>query len=165
MTDKRNWPRPAAWGITHNEKLWTQFDSVADRSVVVEWSLADNYRTHLMEPGDRVIFWITGANGGIARMGFVLAVTRTPKGKWKDALGNWHASPFSGEFFLPPFPNRRYIHRSVLVADPNLADCELLGTAAQSQPPLRIEPAEWKIIERRLRQFDRASYAFRAAWA
>lgn len=165
MTGKESWGRPAAWAITQNEKLWTQFDSVADRSVIVQWSLGDSYRTKMMKPGDRAIFWIAGRNGGVARIGFVLDVRSTPKGRWKDAHGDWHAAPFSGQFFLPPLPNRRYIHRSVLARDPKMGKCELLSTAAQSQPPLRIETAEWKVIERLLVRFDRTSFDFRAAWA
>lgn len=64
MVDKQDWPKPAAWAITQNESLWQEFDSIADRSIIIEWSLSDNYRTHLMEPGDRTLFWITGRNGG-----------------------------------------------------------------------------------------------------
>ena len=149
--------------ITQNEKLWTEFDSVTDRSVVVEWSLGDNYRTEAMESGDRAIFWITGRSGGIARVGFVLTVQATPKGRWKDAHGKIHAAPFSGQFFLPPFPNRRYISRSALAGDPRMANCELT-TAAQRQSPLRIEATEWKVIERLLLRFDRSNFDFRAAW-
>lgn len=161
---KEEWGKPAAWAITQNEKLWTKFDSVADRSVMVEWSLGEDYRTQMMESGDRSIFWITGRRGGIARVGFVLRVCATPKGRWKDANGEWHAAPFSGQFFLPPFPNRRYIHRSALADDPAMANCELLTTAAQRQAPLRIEAREWKVIERLLLRFDRTNLDFRAAW-
>jgi hypothetical protein len=161
---KEEWGKPAAWAITQNEKLWTEFDSVADRSVIVEWSLGEDYRTEMMESGDRAIFWITGPRGGIARVGFVLKVRATPKGRWKDANGEWHAAPFSGQFFLPPFPNRRYIHRSALANDPTMANCELLTTAAQRQPPLRIEAREWRTIERLLLRFDRTNFDFRASW-
>jgi hypothetical protein len=62
VVDKHDWPKPAAWAITQNERLWAGFDAIADRSVIIEWSLADNYRTHMMEQGDRVVFWITGPN-------------------------------------------------------------------------------------------------------
>ncbi len=165
MTDKRAWGKPAAWAITQNEHLWQEFDAIADRSVVIDWSLGDNYRTAMMSPGDRVLFWITGRNGGLARIGFVLGVRKTPRGRWKDALGRWHTEPYSGSFFLPPLPNRRYIHRSVFADDPKMSKCELLGTAAQSQPPLRVEQSEWKVIERRLVQFDRTNYDFRSAWS
>ncbi len=164
MTDKTKWPKPAAWAITQNERLWAEFDSVADRSVIIEWSLADNYRTHMMEPGDRTVFWITGSNGGLARLGFVLKVVETPRGYWKDVKGKRHRSPCSGRFFLPPFPNRRYLHRSVFAEEPAMADCELLTAVAQRQAPLRIERKEWRVIERRLLQFDRTNYDFRAAW-
>lgn len=70
----------------------------------------------------------------------------------------------SGQFYLPPFPNRRFIHRSAFADDPKMAGCELLGTVAQSQPPLRIERREWKLIERALVRFDRTNYDFRAPW-
>jgi hypothetical protein len=164
MPGKESWPKPAAWALTHNENLWTKFDSIADRSVVLGWSLGDTYKTRLMEPGDRTIFWIVGRNGGIARLGFVLRVEKTPRGKWKDAFGTVHTSPYSGQFFLPPFPNRRYIHRDALVAEPVLKRCELLTTAAQSQPPLRIEAAEWAVIEELLLDFDETNLHFRAGW-
>lgn len=164
VAGKEDWGKPAAWAITQNEKLWTAFDSVADRSVIVEWSLGDTYRTRMMEPSDRAIFWVVGKNGGIARVGFVLTVRPTPRGYWKDALGTRHESPYSGQFFLPPLPNRRYIHRSALTSDPQLAKCELVTTAAQSAPPLRIEPKEWKAIERLLIKFDRTNFDFRSAW-
>ncbi|HEY5386010.1 MAG TPA: hypothetical protein VIJ56_12315, partial [Acidimicrobiales bacterium] len=118
MVDKRGWGKPAAWAITQNESLWEQFDSIADRSIIIEWSLSDNYRTRMMESGDRVLFWITGRNGGLARVGFVLKVTPTPRGYWKDAHGKRHKSPFAGQFYLPPFPNRRYIHRKAFADKP-----------------------------------------------
>jgi len=161
---KKDLGKPAAWAITQNEKLWTKFDSVDDRSVVVGWSLGDDYRTRMMTPGDRTIFWVTGPNGGIARMGFVLEVSETPGGEWEDASGKSHPSPFSGYFFLPPFPNRRYIHRSSLVGRPKMAKCELLTNAAQRPAPLRIEKAEWKVIQAVLCRFDKTSNS-RAAWS
>ncbi len=65
---------------------------------------------------------------------------------------------------MPPFPNRRYIHRSVLEDRPNLSGCELLGTAAQRLAPLRIEPKEWTVIERLLLRFDKPSFDFRSPW-
>lgn len=164
MAGKEDWGKPAAWAITQNEKLWVEFDSIADRSVVVEWSLGDTYRTKMMQSGDRAVFWVVGKNGGIARIGFVLSVRATPKGYWTDAMGTRHESPYSGQFFLPPLPNRRYIHRSALSHEPRLAKCELLTTAAQSAPPLRIEPDEWKAIERLLVKFDRTNFDFRSAW-
>ena len=135
---KRSWGKPAAWAITQNERLWTEFDSVADRSVTIEWSLGDDYRTEMMEQGDRALFWVTGRDGGIARIGFVLGKRKTPRGRWRDAQGKVHPSPFSGTFYLPPLPNRRYIHRSAFVDDPAMAACELLGNASQRPAPLRI---------------------------
>ena len=113
-------------------------DSVADRSVTIEWSLGDDYRTEMMEQGDRALFWVTGRDGGIARIGFVLGKRKTPRGRWRDAQGKVHPSPFSGTFYLPPLPNRRYIHRSAFVDDPAMAACELLGNASQRPAPLRI---------------------------
>jgi hypothetical protein len=164
MAGKEDWGKPAAWAITQNEKLWAAFDSIADRSVIVDWSLGDTYRTRMMKPADPTVFWVVGRNGGIARVGFVLAVRPTPRGYWKDASGTRHESPYSGQFFLPPLPNRRYIHRSALASDPRLAKCELLTTAAQSAPPLRIEPKEWKAIAGLLVKFDRTNLDFRSAW-
>ena len=81
MVNKKSWGKPGAWAITQNEKLWDQFDAVADRTTVVEWSLGDDYRTAMVEPGDRALFWITGPNGGLARIGFVLRVDRAPGGQ------------------------------------------------------------------------------------
>lgn len=164
MTDKRNLGKPAAWAITQNEKLWREFDAVADRSVIIEWSLGGDYRSELVEPGDRAIFWITGPNGGLARLGFVLDVWATPRGYWKDSAGKRHKSPFAGQFFLPPFPNRRYLHRSAFTGSKVMADCELLGTAAQRPAPLRVEAKEWAFIQKKLVRFDESSFEFRAAW-
>jgi hypothetical protein len=164
MVDKRDWPKPAAWAITQNENLWRHFDAVADRSTVVEWSLGDNYRTRMMDPGDRVVFWITGRNGGIARLGFVLAVAPSRRGYWKDAFGTRHKSSFFGQFFLPPFPNRRYIHRNALVDKAAMAECELFSPASQSTAPLRLERKEWAVIERELVRFDLTNRDFRAPW-
>ncbi len=164
MVDKTKWPRPAAWAITQNEKLWTEFDSVADPSVIIGWSLGDSYRTSMMRPGDRALFWMTGPSGGIARIGFVLSTEKTPKGRWVASDGKRHKAPYSGEFFMPPLPNRRYIHRSALLADPRLQDCELLSTASQQPGPLRIEAKEWKSIEKLLRRFDQTSAEFRSSW-
>jgi hypothetical protein len=46
-----------------------------------------------------------------------------------------------------------------------MAGCELLTVAAQRQAPLRIEPKEWKVIERLLLSFDRTNFEFRAPWS
>lgn len=146
-TSKEAWPKPAAWAITQNERLWTKFDSITDRSSIIEWSLGDTYRTRLMAPGDRAVFWITGPNGGLARVGFVLRVKETPGHRWLDANEVAHDAPWSGEFFMPPFPNNRYIHRGVLQRLTGLAQCELVTTAAQGPLPLRIEHREWRLIE------------------
>lgn len=164
MVNERDWPKPAAWAITQDERLWQEYDAVAERSFVVEWSLADNYRTQAMQPGDRALFWITGANGGLARVSFVLDKRATPRGYWRDAHGVRHESPYQGVFFLPPFPNHRFVHRSAFVDRPGMQSCELLGTAAQTQPPLRVESKEWTVIKRQLLRFDRSNSAFRAAW-
>ena len=34
MVDKRKW-QSAAWAITQNESLWQNFDSIADRSIMI----------------------------------------------------------------------------------------------------------------------------------
>jgi hypothetical protein len=164
MVDKRQWPKPAAWAITQNERLWRESDATADPEVIIEWSLGDSYRTHMMEPGDRAIFWITGRNGGLARVGFVLGVTRLRGGYWKDAYGRRHEAPYAGTFFMPPFPNQRYIHRDVFAERTKFEGCEVMGTAAQHQPPLRIEPTEWTVIKNVLLRFDRSARHTRSPW-
>ena len=164
MVDKRDWPKPAAWAITQNEGLWENFDSIADRSSIIEWSLADNYRTQQLAPGDRVVFWVSGRNGGIARIGFVLSISPSRRGYWTDTFGKRHKSAFYGRFFLPPFPNRRYIHRNAFVDRAGMAECELLSPASSHTPPLRIERREWAVIERELVRFDTSNRDFRAPW-
>ena len=165
MTDKSD-REVAAWAITQNERLYNKMDAIAERSVIVEWSLGRNYRSDKMQPGDRALFWLTGTRGGIARIGFFIdkRATKPRTGFWTDTAGKRHKAGYWGRFFLPPLPNRRYIHRSALEGDPRLANCELLTTAAQSQPPLLIEPREWKAIEQLLFRFDRANSDFRAPW-
>jgi hypothetical protein len=149
-------PKPAAWAITQNRDLWPHFDPINDDAVVIDWSLADNYRvTDQMAPGDRTVFWVTGDDGGVARVGFLLEVVRTDGEAWIDARGHRHDSPYGGVFYLPPFPRRSYIHRSALELDPAFQDCELVTPGVRSsQPPLRIEQPEWNVIERLVRELS-----------
>lgn len=52
MVDKRDWPKPAAWAITQNENLWQEFDSIADRSIIIEWSRSLSFRAFRRRSGD-----------------------------------------------------------------------------------------------------------------
>ena len=134
-------PKQPAWALTHNRELWTHFDPIFDPSIVVDWSLARNYRvTEQMQPGDRVIFWMTGEDGGVARIGFVISLDLTTVGSWEDANGKEHKNGYAGLFFLPPFPQGTYIARSAIEETSAFQSSEL-GTPGvnSSTPPLRVE--------------------------
>lgn len=150
-------PKPAAWGITHNPDKFAGFDPFRDDNVVIPWSLADNYRTRdQMAQGDRVVFWETGEHSGIARIGFVLSVHPCPDGFWEDEDGERHEAVWQGTFFLPPFPRGLYIARRSLLRSKRFSGCELVAAGRrQAQPPLRIEAAEWDVIERAVVRLDR----------
>lgn len=131
----------------------------------MEWSLGDTYRTQMMESGDRTVLWVVGKNGGIARIGFVLTVRSTPKGYWQDAFGTRHKSPYSGTFFLPPLPNRRYIHRSALAAEPVTGEVRAAHHGRRRTPR---RSASRRRSGRRsgdlLIKFDRTNFDYRSPW-
>jgi hypothetical protein len=149
--------KPAAWGITHNPARFSEFDPFRDDNVMVWWSLADNYRTtEQMAPGDRVVFWQTAPIQGIVRVGFVLGVDPCPDGYWDDDSGTRQETKYQGRFYLPPFPRNLFIPRDFLLRSKAFASCELvIAGRRQAQPPLRIEPAEWKVVERAIERMNR----------
>ena len=55
----------AAWLLKCNPQVWNLEAFLADGNDYIDsWSVADNYRTGLMEPGDRVLFWVSGPAAG-----------------------------------------------------------------------------------------------------
>ncbi len=58
-----------AWVLKCNPQVWDLGGFLDDGNDYIDsWSVVDNYRTSLMEPGDRVIFWVSGPlTGRLAR--------------------------------------------------------------------------------------------------
>jgi|GEM_PF-3696018 len=134
-------PKPPAWALTHNRDKWTDFNPVFDPLLVIDWSLANNYRvTEQMAPGDPVVFWMTGKEGGVARIGFLISLDLERLDTWEDSFGVEHKNNLSGRFFLPPFPQATYIARAAIEQTTAFKSSEL-GTPGvnSSTPPLRVE--------------------------
>lgn len=58
-----------AWLLKCNPNVWDLGRFIDDGGDEIwSWSVADNYRTELMEPGDRAVFWVSGSlTGRLAR--------------------------------------------------------------------------------------------------
>lgn len=50
-----------AWLLRCNPKIWDLAGFIDDGETAIgNWSVVDNYRSRMMSPGDRVVFWVTG---------------------------------------------------------------------------------------------------------
>ncbi|MCE5291416.1 MAG: DUF3883 domain-containing protein [Nocardiaceae bacterium] len=60
--------RLGAWVLKCNPMIWNIGEFVAEGNDVIEsWSVADNYRTDMLEHGQRVLLWVAGGSKKIQR--------------------------------------------------------------------------------------------------
>jgi hypothetical protein len=80
-----------AWLLKANPAVWDVRRFLADgHTRLTSWSVQRGYRSALMRPGDRVVFWLSGpGTGGLVRgvwgLGHVVAEAES----WQDAERGW----------------------------------------------------------------------------
>ncbi|MGI3779441.1 MAG: EVE domain-containing protein [Janthinobacterium lividum] len=80
-----------AWLLKANPAVWDVRRFLADGETrLTSWSVHRGYRSALMRPGDRVVFWLSGpGTGGLTRgvwgLGHVVAEAES----WADAERGW----------------------------------------------------------------------------
>lgn len=100
MVDKSN-REVACWAITQNERLYDKMDAIAERSVVISWSLGNIYRS------ERCV-QATGCSSGLREKTAESPVSDSSSTRRRRdpgfATGNRHKAGYWGRFYLPPFP-------------------------------------------------------------
>lgn len=81
-----------AWLVKCNPALWDLrafLDS--DEPRITSWAVQRNYRSDLMEPGDRIVFWVSGSGRhGLRRGVWGVGVVTAHAEDWVDAeRGFW----------------------------------------------------------------------------
>ncbi|WP_395307661.1 EVE domain-containing protein [Mycobacterium sp. AMU20-3851] len=97
------------------------------------WCVADNYRARLMQPGHRVLFWVTGpALRGIWGVGRVVGALSNDNGQLKIPV---HIPLFHGP-----------VTAKDLGLIPGLRSMEVFRSPQQANPSWVTAP-EWALIE------------------
>lgn len=122
-----------AWVIKCNARVTAVEPMRAAGVAEPDWCVADNYRTRLIEPGQRVLFWVSShPQRGIWGAG---RVTGPP---YVDA-GRLHV-PVHIPLFDEP------VIATALAAVPGLGAIEVFRSPQQANPSW-VSTAEWRLIE------------------
>jgi predicted RNA-binding protein with PUA-like domain len=144
-----------AWMVKCNPKVWDLQSFLDDGGEVIDdWSVQENYRSALMEPGDLVFFWVTGTDRqaltpGVWGVGHVVAPSDwavfqddadAPEddGYWLDREARLRATYFA-HLDVPLLDEP--VPRVDIARDPRLANLEVL-TSPQMGNPQYVSPAE-----------------------
>lgn len=65
----------ACWVLKCNPAVYNVAQEVVELGEVTNWSVAENYRKDLMEPGHPCLLWVTGSGSSPVRAGFYAAGT------------------------------------------------------------------------------------------
>lgn len=122
-----------AWVIKCNPRKTAVAPMRAAGEAKASWCVADNYRSRLIEPGHRVLFWVTAhPRRGIWGAGRIDGVLTTDD-------GTLHV-PVRIPLFAEP------ITAAELGAIPGLRSMEVFRAPQQSNPSW-VSTAEWVLIE------------------
>lgn len=128
-----------AWLLKANPMTYPVAGWIKERpdEPITGWSVQQNYRSAMMEAGQRVYLWVSG-NGsdiepGVWGYGHITGPcdTGTPDRRWLDADAASRATYFANveiEFLASP------VTRSTLKSDPRFAELEVLKVPAGSNP-------------------------------
>lgn len=80
-----------AWLLKGNPAVWDVRRFLAEgHDVLTSWSVRPGYRSVLMRPGDRVVFWLSGpGTGGLVRGVWGLGHVVAEPEPWTDAERGW----------------------------------------------------------------------------
>lgn len=122
-----------AWVIECNARLTPIEPMLAAGAAKDAWCVAANYRTRLMRPGQRVLFWVSGhARRGIWGAGVIAGEVST------DAAGQRHV-PVDLSLFAEP------VTAADLASIPGLRTLEVLRSPQQANPSW-VSGDEWAAL-------------------
>ena len=125
--------RLGAWVIKCNPRKTAVEPMRAAGQAKASWCVADNYRSRLMRPGQRVLFWVSAhPRRGIWGAGRIDGAVTTDD-------GTLHV-PVRIPLFAEP------VTAAELGAVPGLRDMEVFRAPQQSNPSW-VSAAEWALIE------------------
>lgn len=134
-----------AWLLKCNADRSDIADRVARGERVDQWCVQPNYRTALMRPGQRVIFWVSGSrrgqHPGIWGLGW-LAGGPTASPATPDAVGSRLQVPIR----IDLLPSDARVGRGALSVDHRLRDLEVLRMPQGSNPSF-VSLAHLRVIE------------------
>lgn len=129
--------RLGAWVIKCNPRMTPIAPMLAAGEARPQWCVADNYRTRLMRPGQRALFWVSGQpDRGIWGAGHIDGEV------WSDGGGRLHV-PVRIPILAQP------ITAADLAAVPGLAAMEAFRAPQQSNPSW-VSDTELALIDRLL---------------
>ncbi|MDQ6783619.1 MAG: DUF3883 domain-containing protein [Actinomycetota bacterium] len=144
-----------AWVLKCNPRMWDLEGWIADGNEVVgDWSVNENYRSELMQPGQPAVLWVTGSLGakpepGVWGVGEVIAPPHSVSGGdayWLDLSAAERVTTVV-QLQLPV--SGLLVAREEMQADPRLADCEVFR-APQMGNPSWFTREEWAAARRYL---------------
>ena len=149
--------RLGAWILKCNPSVWDLrglLDSGADR--LTSWAVQPGYRTRLMAPGDRVLFWVSGdGRDGLSRgvwgLGHILAEpeqwVESTQGFWRSRSAH-HAvrerveidvrlldNPVTDQHLRAAGVDSLEVQRQPFMANPSFATRDELTTLLTLLPP------------------------------
>ncbi|MET7805024.1 protein NO VEIN domain-containing protein [Micromonospora chersina] len=146
-----------AWLVKCNPDVWDLAGYLAaGGETITSWSVVPNYRAELIREGQRVLFWVTGADGahlqpGLWGAGVALGPVYQDEGD--DDSGYWldeeqlrrthHFAPLDVRLFHHP------VRRNVLKSDRRLTDMEIFRQP-QMGNPLFVTKEQLAAIEEHL---------------
>jgi predicted RNA-binding protein with PUA-like domain len=134
-----------AWMVKCNPKVWDLEGFLQDgNDLIDDWSVQENYRSALMQPGDLIFFWVTGNDRarltpGVWGVGHVVAPTTwevypaddEADGYWLDHEARLRARHFA-QVRIPlverPLPRRE------VIADARLGSLEVIVSPQMGNP-------------------------------
>ena len=125
-----------AWVIKCNPNKTPLDPMVSAGEAKRSWCVADNYRSRLMQPGQRVLFWVSTHK----RRGFWGAGTIS--GAVTSDAGGHHV-PVDIPLFAEP------LTATALSTVPGLETMEVFRSPQQANPSW-VSMAEWRVLERLL---------------
>ena len=146
-----------AWVLKCNPKVWNLPAFLADGHTQVDgWSVRDNQRARSMNPGDPVVFWVSGSQkdcpSGVWAVGTVTSPAQddTPDSYWLVKGATLYVGVhITLDSLLVP--------RDVIKGDPVLAESELIR-AAQMSNPVMLDAEEWSALQSHLAPQQRSGH-------
>lgn len=148
-----------AWVLKCNPEVWDLATFVElGGDTILDWSVAQNYRSDLMRKGDPVVFWVVGPRNGLITYRGLWGVGRLtgtpqwdPSGPLDPANSLWLDKEKEGEHEYGVLTQIPLLHHpipaDVIAAEPVLKDCEIFRVQQIANPSF-LTKEEHKALQR-----------------